>query len=126
MISLRAKLQYRGVFYEKKSNYVYKMGTSRPNGYNSYHSSVHAEIQAIKFFKTIEKNRKLNILIWRADKSGGIHPAYSCLCCSKYIIKNNLSEKVFTFDYNGKIVKAITDNPEVSKGMKIKWDKYNI
>ena len=100
------------------------MGVSRPNPNDSYYTSIHAEIQAIKLYKSIDKNRKLNILIWKVDKSGIVRPAYSCLCCSKYIIKNNLDNKVFTFDNDGKIINALVDNPEVSKGMKIKWNMY--
>jgi len=100
------------------------MGVSRPNPNTSYHTSIHAEIQAIKLYKSIDKNRKLNILIWRVDKLGVVHGVFSCLCCSKFIIKNNLKNKVFTFDNNGNIINAVIDKPEISKGMKLKWNIY--
>lgn len=96
------------------------MGTSRPNGINTYHTTIHAEIQAVKSLYSNPNKHKLQILLWRVNKDGSVVPAYSCLCCSKYIIKKNLEHKVFTF-HNEKKISALIKDPELSKGMKIKF-----
>lgn len=96
------------------------MGTSRPNGENTYHTTVHAEIQAVKHYKAHPNNRKLQILIWRVNKEGGILPAFSCLCCKKYLQRKGVAHKVLTFE-NEKPLCAIVPNPSVSKGMKLKF-----
>lgn len=124
MTSIHVRLQLGGAFYDPKSNHVLKSGFSRPNGYNTYHTTRHAEIQAIKCYHELPKQRKVEILIWRSDRNGVISPAFCCLCCKKSIFKNGLQDKIFTFNHNKKI-SAIIEHPQVSKGMKILFNLQN-
>ena len=45
------KVQVNYIILNRKSNNIIKFGNSRPNGKNSYYSSTHAEIIALKNYQ---------------------------------------------------------------------------
>ena len=107
------------VFYDLKRKTIVKYGSSRACGYGCNQKSIHAEQLAINKFRSLKKNKNICIYIWRYKDDGSTKPALCCHRCTKLVNKYNLTYKIFTFDENGDIVTAISENPEISLGYKL-------
>ena len=94
-------------------------GCSRPCGHNHNKISIHAEQMAIQYCRTNDKRNRCKIFIGRYARDGHLKPMYSCHACSQLATKYDFQDRIFTLD-KGKFVSAITDNPEVSLGHRIK------
>jgi hypothetical protein len=66
-----------------------------------------------------DKRKRFHIYIWRYTKKGKVKTAMCCNSCMKYLTKHNYSDKVFTFS-NNKIISAISNNPLISIGNKLR------
>ena len=117
---LSYKVQINYLFFDKKTKQILKIGCSRPNGINTYHRSIHAEIIAIKQY-SIYKNKKIVIIIWKFDRNKNFLPCYSCLTCTKTINKYKFNRIIFTIK-NNKLVSSIINNPEICFGLQLKYN----
>ena len=115
------KVQVNYLFWDEKTKQIIKIGSSRPNGINSYYRSIHAEITAIKQYGLFQ-NKKIKIIIWKFDISKNFLPCYSCLTCTKTINKYNFNNIIFTIKDN-KLVSSIINNPVICFGLQLKYNK---
>lgn len=106
-------------FYDPKKKVILDFGCSRPCGCNHNKISIHAEQRAIEYCRTNDTKKRYKIYIGRYAKDGHLKPAYCCHACSQLVTKYEFQDRIFTLD-DGKFVSAITDNPEISLGHKIK------
>jgi len=114
------KVQVNYLFWDNKTKQIIKIGSSRPNGINTYYRSIHAEITAIKQYG-ICKNKNIVIIIWKFDIYKYFLPCYSCLTCTKTINKYNFNRIIFTIK-NNKLVSSIINNPEICFGLQLKYN----
>jgi len=115
------KVQVNFVLLNEKNGNIIKYGCSRPYGFNKYHTSIHAEIYAYNWYKKFHNQKNIIIIIFKFDINKKILPAYSCLCCSKFINKYNLSHLFYTIKDN-KLISCIIDKPQLSFGMFLKFN----
>jgi len=108
----------RIAFYDPKRNVILKVGTSRPCGFGYNKISIHAEENALNFCRN-SKKKNLQIFIWRWTSTGEIKSAMCCHSCTQMLNKYNYENNVYTFDGDN-IISAISNNPEISLGYKIK------
>ena len=108
----------RIAFYDPKRKTILKVGTNRPCGFGNNKISIHAEENALNFCKN-SKKKNLQIFIWRWMPSGQIKSAMCCHSCTQMLNKYNYENNVYTFDGDN-IISAISTNPEISLGYKIK------
>ena len=109
------------IIYDKKKKNIVKMGTSRACGDNHNKPSIHAEQICISYCRGNDKRNKYEIYIWRYSKYGDIKPAKCCNACMKLAEKYHYEKRIFTFN-NDNIETAISDNPSMSLGYKIKYN----
>ena len=93
--------------YDKKKKTIINIGTSRPCGENYNRSSVHAEELAVQYMKNLTKINRYEIYIFRYSKDGFLKPVFCCHRCSIIITKNNLQNKIFTFDHSFNKISAM-------------------
>ena len=72
-------------------------------------------------YKKIHNQKNIIIIIFKLDINKKILPAYSCLCCSKFINKYNLYHIFYTIK-NNELISCIVDNPQLSFGMFLKFN----
>ena len=108
--------------YDKKKKTIINIGTSRPCGENYNRSSVHAEELAVQYIKNLTKINRYEIYIYRYSKGGLLKPVFCCQRCSKFINRNNLQNKIFTFDQSLNIYSAMGSS-YISLGYRIKHNK---
>ena len=117
------KVQVNYVIYNKKKKQILKYGCSKPSGVNKYHTSVHAEITAyFNYINIPNAGNNIIIIIFKFDINKKVIPAYSCLSCSKFIAKNNISHIYYTIKEN-KLISSIVNEPKISFGMFLKFKK---
>tara|TARA_B100000902_G_C27113865_1_gene815049 strand:+ start:89 stop:457 length:369 start_codon:yes stop_codon:yes gene_type:complete len=119
MIALPSKWQSSIAFYDPKRKNILDFGSSRACGYNHNKISIHAEQNAINYCRKADKRNNYEIYIWRYTKDGNIKSAYCCYGCTKLINKYGYQDRIYTFD-NDNVIDAITENPQISLGYKIK------
>ena len=105
--------------YDKKKKTIINIGTSRPCGDNYNRSSIHAEELAIQYMKNLTKINRYEIYIFRYSKDGFLKPVSCCHRCSIIITKNNLQDKVFTFDHSFNKISAM-GSPYIPLAYKLK------
>jgi len=108
-------------FYDPKRKIIVDKGSSRACGKNYNRFSIHAEQRAIEYCRSCDKRDKYEIYIWRYSRDGNIKPAKCCNACMKLAEKYNYKNRIFTFN-NENIETAISDNPGISLGYKIKYN----
>lgn len=113
--------QFCIAFYDPKRKTIVDKGSSRACGCNYNRFSIHAEQRAIEYCRLCDKRNKYEIYIWRYSRDGNIKPAKCCNACMKLVEKYNYKHRIFTFN-NEMIESAISDNPEISLGYKIKYN----
>lgn len=118
---LNYKVQVNFAILNEKNGNIIKYGCSKPSGFNKYHTSIHAEIYAYNWYKKMHNLKNIIIIIFKFDINKKILPAYSCLCCTKFISKYNLEHLFYTIK-DGKLVSCIVDNPQLSFGMFLKFN----
>ena len=106
--------------YDKRKKTVVHTGSSRACGCNHHKTSIHAEQKALEYLRKHNKNRNLQIYIWKWDKCGDLKPAYCCISCKQLLHKYNYQDSIFTFE-NDTIITAIIENPSLSLGYMIKY-----
>ena len=95
------------------------MGESKPLPKGLSKLSIHAEECAIKELRRLDNKNKCDIYIWRYSKYGEIKRTRCCKSCTHLLNKYNLTDRVYTFE-DGKVVKAVIDNPSESLGNMIR------
>ena len=105
--------------YDKKKKTIINIGTSRPCGNNYNRSSIHAEELAVQYMKNLPKINRYEIYIFRYSKDGFLKPISCCHRCSIIITKNNLQDKVFTFDHSFNKISAM-GSPYIPLAYKLK------
>ena len=109
------------VIYDPKKNIIVNYGSSRPCGCNHSKFSIHAEDNALNYCRKNDKRNRFLIYIWRYSKIGHIRSKECCDSCTKLLCKYGYQDRIFTFE-DGKIISAISKDPELSLGYKIKYD----
>ena len=107
--------------YDKKKKTIINIGTSRPCGNNYNRASIHAEELAVQYMKNLPKINRYEIYIFRYSKDGFLKPTFCCHRCSIIITKNNLQDKVFTFDHSFNKISAM-GSPYIPLAYKLKHD----
>lgn len=107
------------MFYDPKLKKIVSCGGSRPCGHNHQKPSLHAEQIAINYCLKNDKRNRYKIFISRFDRNGNHKTTFCCHACTKVAKKYNMLDRIYTFE-NNKIISAISDNPEISHGYKIK------
>lgn len=120
--NITCNVQTNYMFYNIKTKQIIKIGSSRPCGINKYHTSIHAEIIAIKNYNLLNKKKNIIIIIWKFTKDRKIKQMFCCLNCTKYLKRYNYENLIYTINDN-KLVSAIINNPEICFGFKLKYNK---
>ena len=116
------KVAVNYVIYDKKRHTIVNKGCSKVCGINNNKISIHAEENAIKSCLAKSKNnncKRYIIIIWRFNCKKEMKPITCCRKCSKLVKKYNFQNKIFTIK-NYKIIPALTENPSLSLGDKIR------
>ena len=115
-------VQTNYMFYNLKTKQIIKIGSSRPSGINKYHTSIHAEIIAIRNYNLLNKKKNIIIIIWKFTKDKQIKQMICCLNCTKFLKRYNYENLIYTINDN-KLISAIINKPEICFGFQLKYNK---